>query len=176
MIIWDGLRKLKTANRTRTFGYDINDNLTTESWGNGIGLSFTYDKVGNLLSSTDGSSGTTDTYGYDDIYQLVSAKSSNSDVGFEYAYDEFGDLIQRLDKRGNSTIAQLDYAYNNNYQLRYLTQSGSGLATQGIEFSYDRLSQLTKVDRNAGNLITDYGYDDEGNLITHGIQWMYPEQ
>jgi YD repeat-containing protein len=63
--LYDGLGRVKEIkdrnNRTRTFGYDINDNLTTESWGNGIGLSFTYDKVGNLLSSTDGTSGTIDT-------------------------------------------------------------------------------------------------------------------
>jgi YD repeat-containing protein len=63
----------------------------------------------------------------------------------------------------------LDYAYNNNYQLRYLTQSGSGWASQGIEFSYDRLSQLTEIDRstgNSGNLITDYGYDNVGRLTS----------
>jgi RHS repeat-associated protein len=155
-------------NRTRTFGYDINDNLTTETWGNGTVLSYTYDKVGNLTTSVDGSSNTTDTYTYDPIYQLESAATSNSNVRFEYDYDEFGDLIQRKDKQGTSTLAQLDYTYNNNHQLRYLTQSGMGLSTQNIEFTYDRLSQLKKIDRvsssNPGHLITDYGYDAVGRL------------
>jgi YD repeat-containing protein len=51
----------------RTFGYDINDNLTTEAWDNGTNLTYTYDKVGNLKTSVDGSSNTTDTYTYDAI-------------------------------------------------------------------------------------------------------------
>jgi RHS repeat-associated protein len=154
--------------RTRTFGYDINDNLTTEAWDNGTNLTYTYDKVGNLKTSVDGSSNTTDTYTYDAIYQLVSAATSNSNVGFEYAYDEFGDLIRRKDKQGTVTSAQLDYSYNNNHQLTRLVQSGVGLSTQTIEMGYDRLSQLTRIDRtvasNPGHVITDYGYDGAGRL------------
>jgi YD repeat-containing protein len=135
-------------NRTRTFGYDINDNLTTETWDNGTVLSYTYDKVGNLKTSVDASSNTTNSYGYDAIYQLTSAATSNSNVRFEYEYDEFGDLIHRQDKQGTSTVAQLDYTYNNNHQLRFLTQSDAGsLSNQNIEFTYDRLSQLRKIDR-----------------------------
>jgi RHS repeat-associated protein len=154
--------------RTRTFAYDINDNLTTETWDDGTNLTYTYDKVGNLKTSTDGSSNTTNTYGYDAIYQLVSAATSNSNVGFEYDYDEFGDRTQRKDKQGTVTSAQLDYTYNNNHQLTRLIQSGVGLSTQTIEMDYDRLSQLMRIDRtvasNPGHLITDYGYDGAGRL------------
>ena len=170
---YDGLGRVLTTtdrnNRTKTFAYDINDNLTTEAWDNGTNLTFTYDKVGNLKSSIDASSNTTNTYTYDAIYQLTSAATSNSNVKFNYTYDEFGDLTQRQDKQGTSTIAQLDYTYNNNHQLTYLTQSGLGLSTQTIEMSYDKLSQLTKIDRtvasNLGHLITDYSYDGAGRLF-----------
>jgi hypothetical protein len=60
-------------------------------------------------------------------------------------YDEFGDLTGRKDKQSSSTIAQLDYTYNNNHQLTYITQSGVGLATQNIDFTYDKLSQYQSV-------------------------------
>jgi RHS repeat-associated protein len=170
---YDGLSRVESIkdrnNRTRTFAYDINDNLTTEKW-NGIAqITYAYDKVSNLKSSSDASSNTTNTYGYDAIYQLTSAATSNSNIRFEYDYDEFGDLTQRKDKQGTSTIAQLDYTYNNNHQLTQLTQSGVGLATQTIEMSYDRLSQLRKIDRvvatNPGHLVTNYDYDGAGRLF-----------
>jgi RHS repeat-associated protein len=169
---YDGLSRVLTITdrnaRNRTFAYDINDNLTTETWSNGTQLTYTYDKVGNLKSSIDASSNTTNTYIYDAIYQLTSAATSNSNVKFEYTYDEFGDLTQRQDKQNNSTIAQLNYLYNNNHQLTQLAQSGVGLATQNIDFTYDRLSQLRKVERavatNPGRLITDYSYDGAGRL------------
>ncbi|NJR32299.1 MAG: RHS repeat-associated core domain-containing protein [Chamaesiphon sp. CSU_1_12] len=170
---YDGLGRVREIvdrnNRTRTFAYDINDNLTTEKWGGTARITYTYDKVGNLKSSIDLSSNTTNTYGYDAIYQLTSAATSNSNVKFEYDYDEFGDLTQRKDRQGTSTIATLDYLYNKNHQLTRLTQSGVGLSTQTIEMDYDRLSQLKQVKRavatNPGLLITDYGYDGAGRLL-----------
>jgi YD repeat-containing protein len=170
---YDGLGRVTSLtdrnNRTRTFAYDINDNLTSEQWGGTIQLTYTYDKVGNRTSSVDASSNTTNTYGYDPIYQLTSAATSNSNVRFEYDYDEFGDLTGRKDKQSTSTIAQLDYIYNNNHQLTRLTQSGVGLATQNIDFTYDKLSQLKQVDRsvttNPGHLVSDYQYDGAGRLF-----------
>ena len=170
---YDGLGRVLTItdrnNHTRTFAYDINDNLTTEAWDNGTNLTYTYDKVGNLKSSIDASSSTTNTYTYDAIYQLTSAATSNSNVNFNYTYNEFGDLTQRQDLVGTNPIAQLDYIYNNNHQLTRLTQSEFGLATQTIDFTYDKLSQLKKIDRavatNPGHLITDYGYDGAGRLV-----------
>jgi RHS repeat-associated protein len=160
---------LDRNHRQRDFAYDINDNLTTETWDNGTKLTFSSDKVGNLKSSYDASSNTTDSYGYDAIYQLTSAATSNSNVKFQYNYDEFGDLTQRKDLVGTNPIATLDYTYNNNHQLTYLTQAGVGLTTQNIGFSYDKLSQLRQIDRqsasNPGHLITTYAYDTAGRLF-----------
>ena len=90
-------------------------------------------------------------------------------LNFQYTYDEFGDLIQRQDKVGGLSMATLGYTYNNNHQLKHLTQSGLGLTTQDIDFTYDKLSQLRKIDRsvasNPGHLITDYQYDGAGRLF-----------
>jgi YD repeat-containing protein len=176
---YDGLGRVEEIvdrnARTRTFAYDINDNLTTEKWGGTDRITYTYDKVGNLKSSVDVSSNTTNTYGYDAIYQLTSAATSNSNVKFEYDYNEFGDRTQRQDKQGTTTIAQLAYTYNNNHQLTRLVQSGVGVTTQTIEMDYDSLSQLTKLTRavasNPGELITNYGYDGAGRLLSIANQF-----
>ena len=170
---YDGLGRVKSSadrnNRTKTYTYNINDDLLTETWGDGTVISYTYDKVSNLLTSKDSSSNTTNTYTYDEIYQLTSAETSNSNVNFQYTYDEFGDLNQRQDKVGGLSIATLDYTYNNNHQLAHLTQAGTGLTTQNIGFTYDKLSQLKQTDRqsatNPGHLLTDYDYDGAGRLI-----------
>ena len=94
--------------------------------------------------------------------------TSSSDVKFHYRYDEFGDLIQRQDLVNGLAIASLNYTYNQNHQLTGLIQSGAGLVTQDVGFGYDKLSQLTRVDRqsggNSGYLITDYQYDAVGRL------------
>jgi RHS repeat-associated protein len=152
--------------RNRTFSYDINDNLLTESWGGTAQLTYTYDKVSNLKTSYDATSNTTNTYDYDAIYQLTDKTTGNS--RFHYNYDVYGDITQREDWINSTQIATLDYTYNKNHQLRHLKQTGSGVITQDLDFSYDRLSQLTKIDRTSANdpkhLITDYQYTAIGLL------------
>ena len=171
---YDGLSRVdwvKDRNtHKRDFTYDINDNLLTEVWDNGTQFKFTYDQVGNLTSSYDSTSNTTNVYNYDPRNQLTSAGTSNSNVKFQYTYDEFGDLIQRLDINGSITIpiATLDYTYNNNHQLTHLHQTGTGVITQDLDFTYDKLNQLRQIDRNSakdpGHLITDYQYTAAGLL------------
>ena len=152
--------------RNRTFSYDINDNRIKEAWDNGTQLTYTYDKVSNLKTSYDATSNTTNTYDYDAIYQLTDKTTGNS--RFHYNYDVYGDITQREDWINGSQIATLDYTYNKNHQLRHLKQTGTGVITQDLDFSYDRLSQLTKIDRTSANdpkhLITDYQYTAIGLL------------
>lgn len=170
---YDGLGRVNSiTNRNqqiRTFAYDINDNLLTETWDNGTTINYTYDKVGNLQTSQDSKTNTNNTYTYDDIYQLTDSGTSSSNVKFHYTYDQYGDLTQRQDSVNGLTTATLNHTYNNNHQQTGLTQSGAGIATQNIRHSYDRLSQLTQVDRqssgNSGHLITDYQYDPVGRIV-----------
>jgi YD repeat-containing protein len=170
---YDGLGRVKSVldrnHHTKTFAYNINDNLLAETWDDGTVISYTYDKVGNLKTSHDGKSGVDNSYDYDAIYQLTSVGTNNSSVKFQSGYDRFGDRVQRQDLVGTNSNASLNYTYNNNHQLKYLTQSGTGVVTQNIGFGYDKLSQLTQIDRksanNPGHLITDYAYDSVGRLI-----------
>jgi RHS repeat-associated protein len=167
---YDGLSRvdwIKDRNtHKRDFTYDINDNLLTEVWDNGTQLIFTYDKVGNLKSSYDATSNTTNVYNYDEIYQLTDKITGNTK--FHYDYDVYGDLIQREDWVNSSQIATLDYTYDKNHQLKHLSQTGSGVVAQDIDFTYDRLNQLRKIDRTSandpGHLITDYQYTAVGLL------------
>jgi RHS repeat-associated protein len=165
---YDGLSRVDEItdrnHRTRNFSYDINDNLLTEAWSNGVRLTYTYDKVSNLLTSTDSSSNTINSYDYDEIYQLTDKTTGNTK--FHYNYDVYGDLTQRQDWVNNSQIATIDYTYNKNHQLTYLHQTGTGVVATDIGFSYDRLNQLTQINRKSandlGHLVTDYQYDAVG--------------
>jgi YD repeat-containing protein len=82
MTEYDGLSRVASIkdrnNRTRTFAYDINDNLLIETWDGTTQLTYTYDKVGNLKSSYDAGSNTTNAYNYDVIYQLTDKITGNT--------------------------------------------------------------------------------------------------
>jgi YD repeat-containing protein len=146
---YDGLghvSSIKDRNdRTRTFAYDLNDKLTTETWnGTSTVINYTYDKVGNLLTSSDPTSGTTNVYSYNEIDELTNTTYGN--YKFHYTYDRYGDLTQRQDLVSGTQVANLDYQYNRNHQLQKLTAMGTGIITQNIDFAHDRLSQLTQID------------------------------
>jgi YD repeat-containing protein len=121
--------------RTRTFSYDINDNLLTEAWGGTTEFSYTYDKVGNLKPSYDATSLTANSYNYDAIYQLTDATTGNTNLHYEY--DVYGDLVRRQDSIDNIEIATIDYTYDRIHQLKQISQSGSNVIGQIIDFDYD---------------------------------------
>jgi RHS repeat-associated protein len=158
--------QLDRNNRRSDFSYDINDNLLTEAWAGTPQLQYTYDKVGNLKSSYDAGSNTTNVYNYDAIYQLTDKITGNTK--FHYDYDVYGDLIKREDWLNSSKIATLDYTYDKNHQLKHLVQTGTTVAAQDIGFSYDKFNQLTNITRQTGNstgkLVTDYQYTAAGLL------------
>jgi hypothetical protein len=153
-------------NRIRSFTYDINDNLLTETWGSTLQQTYTYDNTSHLKTSYDATSNTTNTYTYNAVYQLTDTTTANTK--FHYEYDIYGDLIQRQDWVNNSKIATLDYTYNNNHQLRHISQTGTGVIATEIDFSYDKLSQLQQIDRTSASdptqVITQYRYTTAGLL------------
>jgi RHS repeat-associated protein len=80
----------------------------------------------------------------------------------------YGDLTKRQERVNGLPTVTLDYQYDKNHQLKQLSQSGLGVASQVMEFGYDRLNQLTNISRataNAsGELVTDYQYNEVGLL------------
>jgi YD repeat-containing protein len=162
---YDGLSrvdwKIDRNNHRSDFTYNIDDNLLTEQWNHTTQIQYTYDKIGNLKSSYDATSSTTNIYNYDAIYQLTDKTTGNTK--FHYDYDAYGDLTKREDWVNSSKIATLDYTYDKNHQLKHLTQTGTGVVTQNLDFTYDKLNQLRKIDRKTandpGHLITNYQYN-----------------
>jgi RHS repeat-associated protein len=97
---------------------------------------YTYDGVGNVLTETDASGTTTNTY--DDDNRLTGVTYSGTASGFTqphavtYHYDADGNRTQMTDGTGTTT------------------------------YGYDGLERLDSVDNGAGNTVT-YKYDPDGN-------------
>ncbi len=92
--------------------------------------SFTYDKVGNLLTETEPRGNLTPAdpndfvhrYGYDEIYQLTSVTDPRGGVSTS-GYDNVGNLILEVDPRKNATPDPTDYTAKYTYDLNHRKRS-----------------------------------------------------
>jgi RHS repeat-associated protein len=151
--------------------------------------SFTYDKVGNLLTSTEPKGNLTATAGdfvttnaYDEIYQLITVTNANGDK-ITYGYDNAGNVTKVVDPRNNTTTYEYDSAHRRTKiidQLSKFTTTSydkDGLATGNT----DQLGNTTQVVldprgkpsevkvphiNNGGTItyrVTKFEYDQVGN-------------
>jgi YD repeat-containing protein len=156
--------------------YDANDNVTTSIAPNGAittavyddadqltytlapvdtagdperKTSFTYDKVGNPLTTTDPKGNLTSTVGdhtvtnsYDELSRLTGAvDASNHKTGYEY--DSVGNMVTVIDPRKSGTADPTDYT---------------------VRYAHDRNHQVTKATDALGKFTTS-SYDRDG-LVT----------
>ena len=112
---------------------------------------FTYDALGNLLSSTDALSNTT-TYTYDSMGNVLTKTqylNPSTPLTWSYTYNSFQEVLTATDPLGNVTTN----VYDANGNLLSTTTpppsgSGSGLTTN---FQYNTLGELTQVTDPKGN-------------------------
>ncbi|BCL12656.1 hypothetical protein GCM10017556_03950 [Micromonospora sagamiensis] len=111
--------------------------------------SFTYDKVGNLLTTTEPKGNLTPDAGdyvttnhYDVIYQITSVVNAEGDT-LSYEYDNVGNVVTVIDPRKNATADTTDYT---------------------TKMEYDRAHRLTKTTDALGKFTTST-YDLDG-LVT----------
>lgn len=140
------------------------------------------DALGNLVSSTD--PGGTVSYAYNSRNQLIEATGLLGVTTFEYdlhgnrteindpdggivqhSYNAFGELISRIDAKGQSTT--LSYDING----RLETETGSAYT---IQMSYDPQNRKGSIDEmsmtsSAGTVSYDYDYNSEGLLSTKAV-------
>lgn len=143
-----------TPSSSQTLGYDALNRLTSAVSGpGGYGsLSWTYDKVGNLLTQTAGSS--TASYGYTTgTNQLASIKNSGATTVTTNANGN----ITSIPSANGGAAATFSY----NVANRLSSVSGSPL---GANFLYDGFGQRFSKTNPGGNPI-NYNYDLAGNLI-----------
>ena len=125
------------------YGYDNIYQLLSATPSSGTPESYTYDPVGNRLSSAGVPS-----YSYNSSNELTSNSSAT------YGYDLNGNAVTKNDSTGITT-----YAWDFENRLTSITLPGSGGM---VSFKYDQFGRRIKKSSSAGTSI--FAYDDD-NLI-----------
>jgi RHS repeat-associated protein len=163
--------------RTREFTYDALYRQTQESWLDGAGdpirdITFTYDAIGQLLTSRDPDSRYS--YTYDAANRLISVDNAGTpgapNVVLSYTYDENDNLLTTIDTIDGVEAGTTAYVYDVLNRLSQVTQSGNGVAEKRVDMTYDAASRMTGQTRYsdlAGTELvasTDYTYDAANRL------------
>ncbi|WP_344300529.1 DNRLRE domain-containing protein [Paractinoplanes deccanensis] len=137
--------------------------------------SYTYDRVGNLLTTTEpqGNLTTSDatdyvtTNTYDAIYQLTAATNAKGQK-IQYEYDNVGNLVTVIDPRKSATADTADYTSKMVYDLAHRvikTINAAGGSTSG---TYDKDGLVTSATDELGST-TLLSYDARGSVIEQKV-------
>ncbi|WP_373294539.1 golvesin C-terminal-like domain-containing protein [Streptomyces albiflavescens] len=129
---------------------------------------YTYDKVGNLKTTTEpkGVATTTDTTDYvttqhyDEIYQVTSVVNSAGDK-VSYEYDSVGNVVTVIDPKKNATADTTDYSSKTAYDLNHRVTTVTDAAGKTNKRGYDKDSLVTST-TDAENNTTTVTYDERG--------------
>ncbi|WP_158074084.1 golvesin C-terminal-like domain-containing protein [Micromonospora sp. CB01531] len=120
--------------------------------------SFTYDKVGNLKTTTEPKGNLTPevdgdyvtTNEYDEIYQLTSATNAKGHK-ISYEYDNVGNLRKVIDPRKNATADTGDYTTLYEYDKAHRVTKVTDALGKFTTTTYDRDSVVTATTDQLGN-------------------------
>jgi len=125
---------------------------------------FTYDSVGNRLSSHISTN-----YIYNNANRLT------SDDQFTYSYDNNGNQTSKTDK---STNKYYEYTYNNENQLtiyKEYTDSSKTTLLKSANYKYDGLGR--RIEKEVDSIVTRFVYDNEDIILelngSNNIQAKY---
>ncbi|MFF0204374.1 DNRLRE domain-containing protein [Streptomyces sp. NPDC005017] len=129
---------------------------------------YTYDKVGNLRTTTEpkGTATTTDatdyltTNHYDEIYQLTSVINAAGDK-ISYEYDNVGNIVTVVDPKKNATADTTDYSSRTAYDLNHRATVVTDAAGKTTKQGYDKDSLITSA-TDPENNTTTITYDERG--------------
>lgn len=129
---------------------------------------YTYDKVGNLKTTTEpkGTATTSDatdyiaTNYYDEVYQLASAVNAAGDK-VSYAYDNVGNVTTVVDPKKNATADTTDYTTKKDYDLNHRVTKVTDAAGKFTTQSFDK-DGLTLSTTDKENRTTTVTYDERG--------------
>jgi RHS repeat-associated protein len=131
-------------------------------------MTYTYDKVGNLKTTTEpkGTATTSDatdfvtTNNYDEIYQLTSVVNAKGDK-LSYEYDNVGNVTKVIDPKKNATTDTTDYTTKTDYDLDHRIVTVTDAAGKSTKKSYDKDSLVVST-TDAENNTTLITYDERG--------------
>jgi RHS repeat-associated protein len=123
--------------------------------------SFTYDKVGNLLTATEpkGNLTPTDpndfktTNSYDEIYQLTAVVNA-AGHRLSYEYDNVGNVAKVIDPRKNATSDPADYTTVYGYDRAHRVTRVTDAAGKFTTSTYDKDGMVTATTDQLGNTAT----------------------
>jgi hypothetical protein len=149
--------------------------LTSELWvGGGKLFTYKYDKNGNRIWADDGNIRYEYDYDKTDLVEQVDRiQTGKPTVTYQYGYDNVGNLIGATESIGGTVRSQTIYEYNDpRYLNTKISQTGTGLATKEVRFTYDAAGLNRIVDRYVNGILgvkTTNAYDGFGRLtgISH---------
>ncbi|WP_351228638.1 RHS repeat-associated core domain-containing protein [Streptomyces sp. NPDC002133] len=129
---------------------------------------YTYDKVGNLKTTTEpkGTLTTADatdfvtTNYYNEIYQLTSVTNANGDK-VSYEYDNVGNTTKVVDPKKNATSDTADYSTLTAYDLNHRVTTVTDAIGKTSKKAYDKDSLVVST-TDAENNTTLVSYDERG--------------
>ncbi|WP_158619010.1 DNRLRE domain-containing protein [Micromonospora sp. M71_S20] len=130
--------------------------------------SFTYDKVGNLLTTIEPKGNLTPdvpddyvtTTTYDAIYQLTSVVNAEGDT-ISYEYDNVGNVVTVVDPRKNATADTTDYTTKMEYDWAHRLVKSIDALGKFTTATYDLDGLVTSTADQLGN-ITEVTLDPRG--------------
>ncbi|MBQ0894377.1 hypothetical protein KBX37_14940 [Micromonospora sp. U56] len=130
--------------------------------------SFTYDKVGNMLTTTEPKGNLTPTIagdyvttnGYDEIYQTISTVNANGDK-ISYEYDNVGNAVTVIDPQKNATADPADYTTKYTYDHAHRVTKTTDALGKFSSSTYDRDGLVKATTDQLGN-ITEVALDARG--------------
>jgi RHS repeat-associated protein len=159
-----------------SYTYDNRDRtLTVDNTGTPnaphVVLSYTYDAVGNMLSTTDTINGVvsgTNNYSYDALNRLtklIQGGNGVSDKRVDFAYNAIGQytsVSRYADLSGTDLVNRSTYSYDVLNRLTNLAHSNGTNNVAFYNYTYDAASRITQIVDIDG--VTDYTYDNRNQL------------
>lgn len=143
-------------------------------------VSYTYDKAGNLVTSTNPLNRTT-TYTYDAMNRLTSQTEPVSDtksITTTFGYDELGNRTRYTDGRGNTTIYTVNSLGLAESVIEPSTARDPAPEARTWTTAYDAAGQPVKLTA-PGNVVREREYDKAGQLVREtgsGAEVTTPEK
>jgi RHS repeat-associated protein len=126
-----------THTATESYGYDVLARLTSVTYKDSVTQSYTFDKVGNRLSKTEGTN--TTNYTYNELNEMTAAGSDS------YTYDQNGNTL---------TGGGRTYVWDQQNRMKLATKNG-------VTTTFTYRSDGLRASKTVNGVTTNYVYDGQ---------------